>query len=136
VSERETRNVSAVRAFFAALSNGAAPEVVAAFYASDAIQEEFPNQFLPQGARRDLKALREAGERGRKVMSAQTFDILSVLAQDNAVVVEAAWSGTLAIPLGEKLPAGSVMRARFAQFFEFRDGKIVAQRNYDCFYPF
>ena len=36
---------------------------------------------------------------------------------------------------GEKTPAGSVMRARFAQFFEFRDGKIVAQRNYDCFYP-
>jgi hypothetical protein len=25
------------------------------------------------------------------------------------------------------------MRARFAQFFEFRDGLIVRQRNYDCF---
>jgi hypothetical protein len=37
--------------------------------------------------------------------------------------------------LGEKTPAGSVMRARFAQFFELRDGKIAKQRNYDCFYP-
>jgi ketosteroid isomerase-like protein len=131
----EQANLAAVRAFFAALSQGAAPEVVAAFYAPDAIQEEFPNQFLPQGARRDLAALRQAGERGRKVMASQTFRILSETAQGDTVVVEADWSGTLAVPLGEKTPAGTVMRARFAQFFEFRDGKIVAQRNYDCFYP-
>jgi ketosteroid isomerase-like protein len=30
---------------------------------------------------------------------------------------------------------GDVMRAHFATFIEFRDGKIVAQRNYDCFEP-
>jgi ketosteroid isomerase-like protein len=29
-----------------------------------------------------------------------------------------------------------VMRARFAVFFGFRDGKICSQRNYDCFEPF
>jgi ketosteroid isomerase-like protein len=27
------------------------------------------------------------------------------------------------------------MRTRFAQVLELRDGKIVALRNYDCFYP-
>jgi ketosteroid isomerase-like protein len=27
------------------------------------------------------------------------------------------------------------MRARFAAFIEFRDGRIVRQRNYDCFEP-
>jgi ketosteroid isomerase-like protein len=31
--------------------------------------------------------------------------------------------------------AGGQMRARFAAFLQFRDGKIVAQRNYDCFKP-
>jgi len=136
MGEHEAANLSAVRSFFAALSSGAAPEVVASFYAPDVVQEEFPNQFLPQGARRDLKALREAGERGRKVMSAQTFEILSAIAKGDTVAVEADWSGTLAVPLGDRTPAGFVMRARFAQFFQFRDGKIVAQRNYDCFYPF
>ena len=40
----------------------------------------------------------------------------------------------LAIPLGT-LPAGGEMRARFAVFLQFRDGKIVSQRNYDCFEP-
>jgi len=27
------------------------------------------------------------------------------------------------------------MRARFAVFLDFRDGKITRQRNYDCFEP-
>jgi hypothetical protein len=27
------------------------------------------------------------------------------------------------------------MRGRFAVFMEFRDGRIVRQRNYDCFKP-
>jgi ketosteroid isomerase-like protein len=42
------------------------------------------------------------------------------------------WSGTLAVPF-ETIPAGGVMRARFAVFLEFRDGRIIRQRNYDCF---
>jgi ketosteroid isomerase-like protein len=99
------------------------------------IQEEFPNAFLPEGARRRLDELRDAAARGRKVMASQTFEILNMVASGDTVVVEANWTGTLAVPLGEKTPAGSVMRARFAQFFELRDGKIVKQRNYDCFYP-
>lgn len=40
----------------------------------------------------------------------------------------------LAVPLGT-LKGGSEMRAHFATLLEFRDGKIVAQRNYDCFDP-
>ena len=38
----------------------------------------------------------------------------------------------LAIPFGT-LTAGSEMRCHSAMFLEFRDGRIVAQRNYDCF---
>ena len=28
-----------------------------------------------------------------------------------------------------------MLRTRFAQVVELREGKIVALRNYDCFYP-
>lgn len=131
----EQTNLEAVQDFFAAVRNGASPEDTGRFYCEDVVQEEFPNAFLPTGARRGLKELQEAAARGRKVMSSQTYEILSAVARGNMVIVEAAWSGTLAVPLGEKAPAGTVMRARFAQFFEFRDGRIAAQRNYDCFYP-
>jgi hypothetical protein len=33
-------------------------------------------------------------------------------------------------------PARSEMKAFVAMFLTFRDGKIAAQRNYDCYPPF
>jgi len=34
------------------------------------------------------------------------------------------------------LPAGSEMKAFVAMFLTFREGKIISQRNYDCYPPF
>jgi ketosteroid isomerase-like protein len=67
-------------------------------------------------------------------MSHQVYAVVNELPCGDTVVLEVLWSGTPAIPLGS-LPAGGEMRARFAVFLEFRDGKIVRQRNYDCFDP-
>jgi ketosteroid isomerase-like protein len=50
------------------------------------------------------------------------------------VVVEALWTGTVGTAAGP-FAEGTNIRARFAMFFELRDGKITAQRNYDCFDP-
>jgi ketosteroid isomerase-like protein len=104
------------------------------FFANDVIQVEFPNRLVPNGATRDLAALRDAAERGRKVVTAQRFEVLNAIASDNQVAVEAVWTGTLAVPLGS-IPAGGQMRACFAIFLTYRDGKIVRQHNYDCFDP-
>jgi ketosteroid isomerase-like protein len=104
------------------------------FFADDVVQVEFPNRLLPNGATRDLAALRDAAERGGKVMTAQRFEVLNAIASGDQVAVEALWTGTLAVPLGS-LPAGGQMRARFAIFLTYRDGKIVRQHNYDCFDP-
>jgi ketosteroid isomerase-like protein len=104
------------------------------FFAEDVIQIEFPNRLVPNGATRDLAALRDAAERGRKVMTAQRFEVVNALASGEQVAVEAIWTGTLAVPLGT-IPAGGQMRARFAIFLTYRDGKIVRQHNYDCFDP-
>ncbi len=134
MTERE-QNIVLIREYFAAVQSGAAGAELARFYADDVVQEEFPNRFLPNGATRDLGALQEAAERGRKAMASQRFEILSLAGDGAVVIVEASWTGTLAVTIGEALPAGTVMRARFAQFFEIRDGHIAAQRNYDCFYP-
>jgi ketosteroid isomerase-like protein len=104
------------------------------FFAEDVVQVEFPNRLVPTGATRDLAALRDAAVRGRIVMAAQRFEILNAIASGDQVAVEALWSGTLAVPLGS-IPAGGQMRARFAIFLTYRDGKIVRQHNYDCFDP-
>lgn len=104
------------------------------FFTDDVIQVEFPNRLLPNGATRDLAALRDAAERGRKVMTAQRFEVVNSIASGEQVAVEAIWTGTLAVPIGS-IPAGGQMRARFAIFLTYRDGKILRQHNYDCFDP-
>ena len=54
--------------------------------------------------------------------------------RNNSAAIEVLWTGTLAMSFGN-LSAGSKMRAHSAMFFEFKDGKIASQRNYDCFEP-
>lgn len=130
----ETELIALVRKYFDAIENGAQGESVQ-FFAEDVVQEEFPNRLVPTGATRDLAALKEAAERGRKVVTRQRYEIVNLLASGNQVAVEAIWTGTLAVPFGS-IPAGGEMRARFAIFLELRDGRIVRQRNYDCFDPF
>ena len=67
-------------------------------------------------------------------MKCQSFEIHSLLAQGDHVAVEASWTGVLAARLGS-LAAGASMKAHFAVFFELRNGRILRQRNYDCFEP-
>jgi ketosteroid isomerase-like protein len=130
----ENENLALVRRYLAAVASGVTGDTLAAFYAPDVVQEEFPNRLMTNGARRELAAILDAALRGQSVMTSQSFDVLNAIAQGDQVVLEVQWVGTLAIPFGT-LPAGGQMRARFAQFFQLRAGKIVAQRNYDCFEP-
>jgi ketosteroid isomerase-like protein len=126
--------IERAKAFVAAVAARAPVETISAFYARDCLQEEFPNRLLPQGARRNLAELQQAMARGREVISAETYDIRIAIAMGNTVALEVVWTGKLAVGFGSLKP-GDEMRAHFAQFFEFQDGLIVRQRNYDCFDP-
>ncbi len=130
----EEANLALVRRYLDALERGMTSVAVGDFFTSDVVQEEFPNRLMPQGARRTLADLRAAAERGGKVMSSQSFTLLHAVASGDRVACEVQWAGTLAVPYGS-IPVGGEMRARFAFFLDIRDGKIAAQRNYDCFEP-
>ncbi|MBX3413990.1 MAG: nuclear transport factor 2 family protein [Pirellulales bacterium] len=119
------------RRYFAALEAGATGEALAPFYAPDVVQEEFPNRLNPRGARRDLAALLASAERGQQVMASQRYEIVNLVAAGERVAVEFRWSGKLAISIGP-LQAGDELRGYFATFLAFRDGRIIAQTNYDC----
>jgi ketosteroid isomerase-like protein len=127
-------NLEIAKQYLSALEQGVDCNKLAEFFAADVVQEEFPNRLVPSGAKRDLAAMLDGCERGKKVMSQQRYEIKNALTTENFVALEVLWTGTLAIPFGS-LPAGGQMRAHFAVFLELRDGKIVAQRNYDCFEP-
>jgi len=127
-------NLTMARQYLAVLERGAGQDELAQFFTPDIVQEEFPNRLTPDGATRDLAALLEGNERGKQIMSSQRYEIVNIFGAGDQVALEVRWTGTLAIAVGS-LPAGGQMRARFAVFLAFRDGKIAAQRNYDCFDP-
>jgi len=127
-------NLAAARRYLEALERGAEGDELAAFFAPEVVQEEFPNRLVPAGARRDLAGLLEGRMRGKQVMRSERYEVRNALASGDRVALEVLWSGTLAIELGA-LPAGGTMRAHFGVFLDYEDGKIVAQRNYDCFEP-
>ena len=131
----EPANVQAARRYLAAIQAGATGDALAAFFTDDVLQEEFPTRLVPAGARRDLRAILDGAVRGQAVLTAQRFDVQSAMAQGDRVALEVVWTGTLAVPVGSVQPGGE-LRARFAVFLDYRDGRIAAQRNYDCFDPF
>ena len=135
MTSTEEANVQTARAYLAAVEGGATGEALARWFTPDVVQEEFPNRLVPTGARRGLRELLDGAVRGQTVMRAQRYEVLSAFASGDRVALEVQWTGTLAIPLGS-LAAGDPMRARFGVFLDFRDGRIAAQRNYDCFDPF
>jgi ketosteroid isomerase-like protein len=124
-----------VRRYLAAIEQGATGEALDVFYAPDAIQEEFPNRLVPNGARRDLQAIKDASVRGQAVVSEQAYELVSAVVDGDHVAVELIWTARLKVPVGS-IAAGGVMRARFAQFIDLHAGKIARQRTYDCFDPF
>ncbi|TDW47838.1 hypothetical protein EV144_104124 [Flavobacterium sp. 270] len=121
--------------FIKTLQNRNTTEELIQFYHKDIEQIEFPNTLTKNIAIRNLEDLKLASERGKKVLQKEEYEIIKSYTFENTVIIEALWTGTLAVPIGS-IPKGGQMKAYFAQFYEFKDNKIIKQRNYDCFEPF
>jgi hypothetical protein len=115
-----------------ALQNGEAGDLLRRFFTQDARQIGMPNQLNPRGQESNLEQILQRSLRGQQILKRQLYEIISEMAQEERVAVEARWTGILAVSVGT-LEAGAEMKASFAMFFQFREGKIAKQRNYDCF---
>jgi ketosteroid isomerase-like protein len=129
------QHLDAARRYIAALECGDDAAAVGRLLHPDVVVREFPNRFAPRGQARVFDELLAGVERGRQLMARQTYDVTNALAVGDSVVLEIAWSGTLAQSLGQALPQGTTLSAHLAVFLEFRDGLIYAQRHYDCYDP-
>jgi ketosteroid isomerase-like protein len=125
-------NVDRALAYLRAIETGAPSDP---FFTPDVVQREFPNRLLPNGATRDLAGLRDAAERGKRVVTEHRFEVMSTPEQGDRVALEVIWNAKIAVPVGSLGP-GDVMHAHVAVFLTFRGGLIAAQHNYDCFDPF
>ncbi len=126
-------NLEKARRYLKAIEQADANYVLSLF-SPDAVIEQLPNRIYPKGLRASVSQLPEAFEKGRKIFASQTYEITNQAVTGDLVALEVLWTGKLAIPFGT-LTVGSEMRTHSAFFIEFRDGRIVAQRNYDCFDP-
>ena len=131
----EAENLETARRYLRAIEQGEDFERLVAFYTSDVVQHEYPNQLVAQGAERGLPELRQAAAQGRQVVASQRYEIRNALASGDWVALEVTWSAVLKVPVGT-IPVGGQMRANFGVFLQFRHGKIARQHNYDCFDPF
>src|SRR3954468_10373588 len=116
-------NLDIARAYLRAIE--AREETIDQFFTPDVVQREFPNRLVPNGASRDLAALREARDRGKRVVTRERYEIVTAVEQGNDLALEVTWTATLSVPVGS-LPAGGTMRAHFGVFLTFREGRIVS----------
>ena len=126
-------NLQQIRRYLKALEENTLNQITDIF-ASDVVMEQLPNKIYPKGIRATLGEMQQASEKGRKLLSSQSYEIKKAVVEGDSVAVEVLWIGKLAIGFGT-LTQGSEMRAHSAMFFQFKDGKIISQRNYDCFEP-
>jgi ketosteroid isomerase-like protein len=128
------RNLERAIAWVRAIESGATGDALVDFVTPDIVHEDMPNRVFPKGSKSDLRAMREASERGQKIMRRQRYDIVSAVGSGNTVAMELDWWAELAVPVAGLEP-GDEMRARVAIFIEFRDGRICYQRDYCCYEP-
>jgi ketosteroid isomerase-like protein len=130
----ESGNIDLVRTYLKAFQSGEAGDSLRRFVTDDVRQIELPNQLNKNGQESGLEHILERSRQALKILQRQRYEIVSELAQGDRVAVEARWTGVLAVSLGTMAP-GTEMKASFAMFFSFSDGRISIQRNYDCFDP-
>lgn len=127
-------NLAIARRYIKAIESGASGDEIVSFFAPEVVVQIFPSRFFPHGTREDLAGIRAAADRGKKAMSSQQYQIRNEVASADQVALEIDWIGTLAVPF-QTIPKGGQMRAHFAAFLQFKSGKIISQRNYDCYEP-
>ncbi len=110
-------------------------ETAAALYHPEVVQTEYPNRLYAKGQVRSAEMMMRDMPRGRQVLRSQHYPIDVIFAAGDRVTVETRWEGILNVPLGTLQP-GDAMVAHICMVFTLRDGRVIAQKNYDCYEAF
>lgn len=123
------------RNLLADLAAGKSGSEIAKYFSPAIRQIEYPNMLNVHGGISDIKTIIDRADKGKQIVTSQSYDIQREFVSGNTVIIEVVWRGTFTLPIG-KTPPGEEIKAFFALFMEFENGKIVVQRNYDCFAEF
>ncbi|HEY9010438.1 MAG TPA: nuclear transport factor 2 family protein [Devosia sp.] len=110
-------------------------ERVGALYHPDAVQTEYPNRLYAKGQVRTRETLLRDLPRGAALLAGQRYEIEGIFGSGDQVAVETRWQGELKVPVGSRKPGESIV-AHICMVFTLRDGRVAAQKNYDCYEEF
>ena len=119
--------------FVRTLEAGGGGEAIRPFLAPDFHLSEAPHLLAPEGSTRTLDQVLAGADQSGEVVAHQKFDIRRTTCEGGRVVLEADWSATVLMDL-KYWDAGETIRARTSSVFEVRDGRIVSQDSYDCYF--
>ena len=96
---------------------------------------EHPNPITPGGAIRDLEGTVAGFLAGKRLLTAQRFEIQDLLADGERAAVRATWHGTIGIDT-PRLPEGSQLVAHIGAFVVLAEGLVREHQTFDCYEPF
>lgn len=129
----ESAPLDRVLDFLRTLERGGGAEDIRPFLAEGFLLVEAPHVLAPEGSTRTLDQVLAGAEQSREVVTRQRFDVRRSTCEGGRVVIEADWSATLLMDL-RYWDSGDVIRARTSSVFEVREGRIVSQDSYDCYF--
>lgn len=132
MSEQEQLHLNMALDYINALEAGATGEELYMYYHDDIIQVSYPCLFSPRLTARDLGDIADGTGKHLLPVKDVEYDVRKTFSAENMVVVEAVYTAVLHAPYAN-LPQGRHLKAYLSLCFEFRDNKIIRQRNYECF---
>lgn len=98
-------------------------------------QIEYPNLLTASVTTSSFDVLMQRIPGGRKLLKEQKYTMERVYEAGESLITEVIWTAEVGVDAGS-FEAGQQLKAYFCCIFDFKDGKIYKQRNYDCFERF
>jgi hypothetical protein len=111
------------------LFNKCTLEWIDTYYSESLDWIEFSNPSIPQGRKGDYSSFSEAAELALRLFPDRKLLVLKSIAEDNMVVLEQEWCGTLAVVTSNH-KTGEISKLRIASFFTLKNGRIIRQIDY------
>lgn len=119
--------------FIRVLEAGGGAADIRPFLSESFLLTEAPHLLAPEGSTRPLAGVLAGADQSREVVKDQQFTVRRTTCEGSRVVVEADWSATVLMDL-PYWDRGETIRARTSSVFEVRNGVIVSQDSYDCYF--
>ena len=119
--------------FVRTLEAGGVGADIEPFLADGFVLVEAPHLLAPEGSTRTRQQVLAGLDQSSGGVADQKFDIRRTTCESGRVVLEADWSATSLMDL-RYWDTGETIRARTSSVFEVRDGRIVSQDSYDCYF--